>query len=109
MVIAVPTKRFWNHPLYKKAVMKIECRKHLLRNFCNKLRDICRTATEGNTDTLRKKVEAKIFKLRTSVKKALQYRKNESGTVQSKSYNLKRDIIKILLVMCSDSIRSAQH
>nr|CAI5864409.1 unnamed protein product [Callosobruchus analis] len=56
---------------YKKAVMKIECRNHLLRNFCNKLRDICQTATGGNTASLRKKVEAKILKLRTSVKKAL--------------------------------------
>nr|CAI5865414.1 unnamed protein product [Callosobruchus analis] len=89
-------KRILESTPYKKSVMKIECRNHLLRNFCNKVRDICRTSTKTtNTASLRRNVEGKILKLRTAIKKAVQFRKAEAGTVQSKSIKLKRDILNV--------------
>jgi len=75
-------------PYHSLTVEKIECRNHLLRNFCNKLKAL-------SIDTrfpiaARKLISKNILRFRTAVTKAIQYRKNENLTASHLS--LKNDI-----------------
>ncbi|CAH1102125.1 unnamed protein product [Psylliodes chrysocephalus] len=77
-------------------VQKVKCRNHLLRNFCNKIADVCSRAGFGTKD-LRMKVKSNILKLKTADTKAIKFRKNEEGFDHSqKSVNLKNDLLNIL-------------
>lgn len=77
---------------YSVTVSKIECRNHLLRNLCTKLRNIS-TNTKMGPAALRKKVHSKILKIRIGISKAIKYRKAERDNMSINSKNLKKDIM----------------
>ncbi|KAJ8913373.1 hypothetical protein NQ315_008765 [Exocentrus adspersus] len=79
---------------YMKPVEKIECRNHLLRNVCNKLKDLCSKSANGPV-SLRRKVKSKILKMRCSVVKAIKFRKEEAGEHYEKAKKLKIDLENI--------------
>lgn len=72
------------------------CKNHLLRNFCNKLRQICTTTNKKtNTVQLRKKIAEKIINFRTAVTKAAEYRRKQDGPMDEKVKNLRLDLLNI--------------
>ena len=73
-------------------VEKIECKNHLLRNFCNKLRDLTKNSTYGPIE-LRKKIANCIIKLRSGVVKAISYRKESTEELPQKILKLRSDIL----------------
>lgn len=75
-------------PYQTLTVEKIECRNHLLRNFCNKLRALS-TDTRFPIKT-RKLISKNVLRFRAAVKKAVEYRKREDPTTAHLS--LKKDI-----------------
>lgn len=85
-------------PYGHQVVTKIECTNHLLRNYCNKLREICkkRFSTAGKLVpvVLRNKLKNAIMRLRCSVAKAIKYRKAETGMHHNvKVSNLNKDLL----------------
>lgn len=89
------------NPYDDVAVEKVECRNHLLRNYCNKLKAITLTSVhQPNADfdramhiKLRKVIRLNILRCRAAVTKAVKYRKAEDGTLHSKCMNLREDIL----------------
>lgn len=77
-------------------VQKIECKNHLLRNFCNKMKALGKKTNNAKGFVpvhIRKKVEANVLRMRRAVVGAVNYRKEQENTVQSdKIKNLKMDI-----------------
>ena len=63
-------------------IEKIECRNHILRNFCNKLKEICKLPRTGAV--LKNKIKSNILKLRTAIVSAIKYRKNEQCPLHEK-------------------------
>lgn len=63
-------------PYNNITVEKIECKNHLLRNFCNKLKDIVKDSKLGNIK-LRKILGSNILRLRNAVTKAAEYRRDD--------------------------------
>jgi hypothetical protein len=86
-------------PYDNMQVEKIECRNHLLRNFCNKIKEIATTtARDENTDRathlkLRKTINSSVMRLRTAVTKAIEYRKKGTDSIEVKAKKLRGDII----------------
>ena len=72
-------------------IEKIECRNHILRNFCNKLKEICKLPR--TSAVLKNKIKSNILKLRTAIVSAIKYRKNEQCPLHEKIENLKNDIL----------------
>jgi hypothetical protein len=88
---------------YHKPVEKIECRNHLLRNYCNKLRSIA-----GDTHfplKLRKLLSERILRLRTAVTGEIKFRRSMSDSISNKIKLLKQDIDNSLYRVfgCHDS------
>ncbi|KAK5642243.1 hypothetical protein RI129_008410 [Pyrocoelia pectoralis] len=76
-------------PMYY--VQKIECRNHVLRNYCNKIREISKIP---RTDIeIRNFLRKNVLQFRTAVVSAIKYRKNEDVIFPTKVENLKRDIL----------------
>lgn len=75
-----------SRPYDDVTVEKIECRNHLLRNFCNKLKEIALNSKLGHIH-LRKIVGSKILSLRTCITEASKYRRNNDPA------KLREDII----------------
>ncbi|KAK5648354.1 hypothetical protein RI129_003246 [Pyrocoelia pectoralis] len=80
---------------YKNCVVeKIECRNHLLRNYCNKLKEF---AKSRNLPTiLRNIINENIIRARSAVVKAIKYRKEEKCTASEQIINLRKDILNSL-------------
>lgn len=76
---------------YHKTVEKIECRNHLLRNFCNKLRDLAKNTKLGSK-SLPSTADANVLKMRVGIIKAVEYHKKEDAI--TKSIHLKKRYIK---------------
>ncbi|CAH1103704.1 unnamed protein product [Psylliodes chrysocephalus] len=70
------TKQLSSHKLYGATpIQKIECVNHLLRNFCNKLKDLSSPSSHLIIPlNLRKKLESNILRFRISIKKAAAFR-----------------------------------
>ena len=84
-----------SRPYTNMSIEKIECKNHLLRNACNKLKDLARNSQFKHV-TLRKIVGDKIMRVRTAVCMAVKFRKGESGlTENEKIRNLRKDILNI--------------
>ncbi|KAJ8928841.1 hypothetical protein NQ314_018538 [Rhamnusium bicolor] len=68
-------------PYGTKLVQKIECVNHLLRNFCQKLKETAKSSRNSANKLipmkLRKKLENSILKFRIAIKKAAEYRFRE--------------------------------
>lgn len=59
-------------------VQKIECKNHLLRNFCNKLKALGKKTNNAKGFVpvhIRKKVEANVLRMRKAIVGAVNYRK----------------------------------
>lgn len=81
-------------PYKNLTVEKIECRNHLLRNYCTKLREIATTSDGGRYPPyLRKIIGDKILKLRAGVTKAIEYRKAQKNSVVLNAEELRKDIL----------------
>lgn len=81
-----------SRPYDNVTVEKIECKNHLLRNACNKLKQIVTCAKNGHT-SLRKLIENKIRRLRTAITKAVKYRKNQNIIRNEKIIALRKDLL----------------
>jgi len=66
-------------PYSNRTVEKIECRNHLLRNFCNKLKDLTKNKIYGPLNH-RRILAGKILKMRQAVVMAIRYRKKDKNT-----------------------------
>lgn len=73
-------------------IQKIECKNHILRNYINKLRDIAKT-TKTKNKQLQELITENILRFRTAVTKAIEYRKNQDVTTNSKIMELEFDIL----------------
>lgn len=60
-------------PYKDLTVQKVECRNHLYRNFCNKLRDV--TKNRRYFGEHRNSLSRNIFRLRNAIAKAVKFRK----------------------------------
>lgn len=62
-------------------IKKVECTNHLLRNYCNRLRDISGKRKNDRGDVIppyyRKVVQNRLLRLRYAVTKATNYRRHE--------------------------------
>lgn len=80
-------------------VEKIECRNHLLRNFNNKLKEISTSSYNGDDTNkelylkMRRALGNRLLRCRVGVKKAIEQRKNEEGSLKTKADKLREDII----------------
>lgn len=79
-------------PYRNVTVEKIECRNHLLRNFCAKLKSVAEQTKVGGKP-LRKLIGSKVLKLRVAVRKAIKHRKNEILSNVDKIALLRTDIL----------------
>ncbi|XP_063242387.1 uncharacterized protein LOC134542230 isoform X1 [Bacillus rossius redtenbacheri] len=74
-------------------IQKIECRNHILRNYANKIRDVCKNNKLGDVH-LRNSVLSKIKRLRTAVVSGIKYRKAQINIYQHlRVTELKKDIL----------------
>lgn len=92
------TKKLQIHKPYgTQQIEKIECVNHLLRNTCNKLRELSRSTRSSTHQPiplkLRKKLEISILRFRVAIKKAAMYHTNTNKTYSEKLLGFKKDII----------------
>lgn len=73
-------------------VEKIECKNHILRNYCNRLKDIALNRKVG-TVALRSAVRLRLMRLRYSVTKAIEFRRQQDIPLAHQSSELEKDII----------------
>lgn len=71
-------------------VKKIECRNHLLRNYCTKLMTL--TKRTDYPITVRKCIVKNIIRFRSDITKATDYHLNNGSSIQQKTAELRRDI-----------------
>lgn len=87
-------------PYGTKLVQKIECVNHLLRNFCQKLKETAKSPRSSTNKLvpmkLRKKLENSILKFRIAIKKAAQYRSEEAGPFTDKLIFFRKDVLNSL-------------
>ncbi|KAJ8897262.1 hypothetical protein PR048_002608 [Dryococelus australis] len=76
-------------------VQKIECRNHVLRNYMNKVRDICGKTRLGNLQ-LRTILQTQAQHLRTAVVSAIKYRKDQKSFISNyeRTEELRKDAFK---------------
>ncbi|XP_063215915.1 uncharacterized protein LOC134527292 [Bacillus rossius redtenbacheri] len=79
-------------PYANLTVEKIECRNHLLRNYCTKLRNLSEQHRIGSSSQ-RKLLLQKILKLRRAVTEAVKHRKSEEMSLREKIALLQADIL----------------
>ncbi|KAJ8912412.1 hypothetical protein NQ315_013479 [Exocentrus adspersus] len=94
---SVYKKLIENKPYGNVLVEKIECRNHLLRNFCKRIMDVCKRKRSNSKNVavspmLKKLVERNILRLRTAIKFAVLYRIKEDKDLELKIENLKKDL-----------------
>lgn len=75
-------------PYKNLTVEKVECRNHLLRNFCNKLKDMTVKAQSGKLEN-RKMLSGNILRIRRGIVSAIMYRKTNGHSVTE----LRQDIM----------------
>ncbi|XP_071055949.1 uncharacterized protein [Onthophagus taurus] len=86
-------------PYGNRPVHKIECRNHLLRNYCNKIREISKRPRSNSTNkpvpiAIRQSLKANILRLRIAIIKAMRHRALDSSVdLTEKVTLLKKDIL----------------
>ncbi|XP_063223707.1 uncharacterized protein LOC134531760 isoform X3 [Bacillus rossius redtenbacheri] len=78
-------------PYGNLTVNKIECRNHILRNYCNKLKDITTNSSLKNI-SLRKALGSNILRMRGAVKGAVRHWQNENVSEYEKIVGLRKDL-----------------
>lgn len=90
---------------YKNIIVeKVECRNHLLRNFCNKLRELTLKKQLGQL-VHRKLLSSQILRLRKGIVKSIQYRKLNCHS----AINLQDDICNALNHMFGNHSNCASY
>jgi putative phage-type endonuclease len=84
-----------SRPYKHLTVEKVECKNHLLRNMCTKLKAVTCSKTEKSSVVLRKKIGDNLLRCRVAVTKATQHRKSEDRPITEKINNLREDILNI--------------
>lgn len=80
-------------PYLNLTVEKFECKNHLLRNMCNKVKEIAGNSKLGNV-SLRKVIGERILRLRVAITMSVRHRKNENiETEREKISKLRDDIL----------------
>lgn len=82
-------------PYKHLTVQKVECKNHLLRNMCSKLKTISTTKTTKPSIWLRKKIGDNLLRCRMAVSKATEHRKQEDIPAHEKIERLRQDILNI--------------
>ena len=72
-------------------VEKIECKNHLLRNMCNRLKEISKNSRNGDIKG-RKLLGERILRIRSGITTAVKHWKNSQKSLKEKIHNLKKDI-----------------
>lgn len=72
-------------------VKKIECRNHLLRNYCTKLMTL--TKRTDYPITVRKCIVKNIIRFRSDITKATDYHLNNGSSIQQKTAGIFKSII----------------
>lgn len=88
-------------PYDNLTVQKIECRNHLMRNYCNKIREIVTTSSRASVPDidkashikLRRIIGSRLLRCRAAVTKAIEYRKKEDVINTIKIAALRKDIL----------------
>ncbi|CAH1109256.1 unnamed protein product [Psylliodes chrysocephalus] len=108
------TKKLSSHKPYGATpIQKIECVNHLLRNFCNKLKDFSKSRTSPSSHliiplNLRKKLESNILRFRIAIKKAAAFHIQMTVPLAEK-YDCFRMTLKILWLIYSVSMPIARN
>lgn len=93
---SVHKKILESRPYKSYTVEKVECKNHLLRNMCTRLKNIAASKTLKSSIVFRKKLGDNILRCRMAVTKATDHRKNETGIDFCKRVeNLRQDIINV--------------
>lgn len=95
-------------PYANLTVEKIECRNHLLRNYCTKLRNLSEQHRIGSP-SLRKFLLQKILKLRRAVTEAVKHRKTEETPLEEKIALLQADILNGPSHVFGDHCKCSQY
>ena len=87
-------------PYGNLTVEKVECKNHLLRNFSTKLREVATRKRSSSKNLpvppyLRKEITKNALRLRISVVKATEYRRNQDISNIDKMELLKEDILNV--------------
>lgn len=89
-------KRILESRPYKHfTVEKVECKNHLLRNMCTRMKAVACSKTQKSSVLLRKKIGDSILRCRVAVTKAKDYRKTENRLINEKIDCLREDILNI--------------
>lgn len=85
-------------PYKTLTVEKIECKNHLLRNVCNRLRDLTTSSVKNkktgtSTILLRKVIGDRILRIRSAITKAIEFRQSENSLHPQKIEELRKDIL----------------
>lgn len=84
-----------SRPYKHLTVEKVECKNHLLRNMCTRLKAVACSKTQKSSVFLRKKIGDNLLRCRVAVSKATEHRKAEDRPITEKIDNLRQDIINI--------------
>lgn len=84
-----------SRPYKRLTVEKVECKNHLLRNMCSRLKVIASSKTKQQSLYLRKKIGDNLLRSRVAVTKATEHRKAEDLPTSEKVENLRQDILNI--------------
>ncbi|KAK5640569.1 hypothetical protein RI129_011380 [Pyrocoelia pectoralis] len=81
---------------HKVSIKKIECVNHLLRNYCSKLREVCKQRYSSKKKLvvpyLRTTLGNNIMRLRIGIKKAILYRRSQTLSLEQQVELLSKDI-----------------
>lgn len=80
-----------SHPYKNLTIQKLECRNHLLRNVCKKLKDMC-TKKDAGKLVHKKLLQNNILRLRKGIVSAIKYRKENKHT----EIDLQNDILNCI-------------
>lgn len=89
-------------------VEKIECKNHLLRNFCNKLKELAANGKLRNVSA-RKEISLNVLRVRNCIAKATEHRKKENIPFGQKVKLLKGDILNCMHHVMGDHEKCASY
>lgn len=92
---------------------KIECRNHLLRNFCNHLKELTTRRVSSTrqivTPDQRLLLKNNIRRFRSAIQSAVKYRCSESGSHEEKVASLRTDILNSIYHIFGDHSKCATY
>ncbi|KAL4084689.1 hypothetical protein QTP88_027614 [Uroleucon formosanum] len=93
-----------SRPYKNITVEKVECRNHLLRNLCNKLKDISTKRSAGKLEH-RKLLSNNILRIRKGIVCAISYRKSNGHSVS----DLRTDIMNTIHHVFGNHVACAEY